>query len=205
MYKYISNDLLLNPTQTLILIDWDDTLFPSSWIVYNKINLHSESDKIKYLSYFQLLDLQIYKTLKKISDYGTIIIITNALLSWIFQCLELLPKTKVLLEKIKVVSAREKYQDTSTVIYWKINTFIDEIKNYPKANNIISFGDADYEYKALINLFNDKFIPHKYLKSVKFIKSNNFNLTLEQLINIRKFIKDIYKRQRHIDMVFEKL
>ena len=47
-------------------------------------------------------------------------------------------------------------------------------------------------------------IPHKYLKSVKFIKSNNYQTAIEQIIFIRKEIKEICKKKRHIDLTFEK-
>lgn len=204
MSNYNSKDLKLSINRTLIIIDWDDTLFPSSWAVYNKINLNSESDKIKYSDEFQKLDFQLSQTISRISKYGKIIIITNALLDWIRLTLTVLPKTAKALENIDIISAREKQQNTNPLILWKTRTFLEVIKNNSGVNNIISLGDAEYEYKALINLFNDITIPHKYLKSVKFIKSNNYQTAIEQIIFIRKEIKEICKKKRHIDLTFEK-
>ena len=204
MSTYNLKELNLSKARTLILIDWDDTLFPSSWNMYNKINLNSESDKIKYLGDFQKLDFQLAQTLNRISRYGKIIIITNALLDWIKLTLTVLPKTSQMLENIEIISARERQQNTNPIIMWKTKTFIDVIKNNSNVNNIISLGDADYEYKALINLFNDITIPHKYLKYIKFIKSNNFETAIEQIIFIRKEIKEICKKKRHIDLTFER-
>jgi len=205
MNTYNLKELNLSKFRTLILIDWDDTLFPSSWIVYNRINLNTESDKIKYSGDFQKLDFQLAQTLNRISRCGKIIIITNALLDWIKLTLTILPKTAKILNNIEIISARERQQNTNPIMMWKTKTFIDVIKNNSNVNNIISLGDADYEYKALINLFNDITIPNKYLKSIKFIKSNSFETAIEQIIFIRKEIKEICKKKRHIDLTFERL
>jgi len=50
-------------------------------------------------------------------------------------------------------------------------------------NNIISIGDAEYEYYALINLFSNYNNTHnfKLLKSIKFIRYPNFVQLYKQI------------------------
>ena len=89
--------------------------------------------------------------------YGKIIIVTNASLKWINISSDNVPKTKKLLNNIKVVSARDNYQHVGDIYQWKTLSFIDQIKeelSHHNYANIISIGDAEYEYKALINLFH---------------------------------------------------
>ena len=45
--------------------------------------------------------------LKKVSSYGNIMIITNASKQWIYQTLYYLPKTKELITKYRIISARD--------------------------------------------------------------------------------------------------
>ena len=88
---------------------------------------------------------------------------------------------------------------------WKKKTFLDEIvkrANTHKYNNILSLGDAEFEHHALINLYDIKIIPNKYLKSIKFIKSADYDTLLEQIKMIRRYIGHICKTPRHIDMTF---
>ena len=103
--------------QTLIILDWDDTLFPTHWVMQNGLHLKQDiSNKI----YFENLDDILTYFLQKIQQMGKVIIITNALPEWIKASSLNLPKTYNMLNNIKVVSAREKYQRiTNNMMDWK--------------------------------------------------------------------------------------
>ncbi len=65
--------------ETLFILDWDDTLFPTNWIRQNGINLTVSSTRDQYIIYFQELDRVLSKFLKKVISLGKVIIVTNAL------------------------------------------------------------------------------------------------------------------------------
>ncbi len=200
---YSISELNIETDNTLIILDWDDTLYPTSWIIGNNIDINDLHARTKYSSYFSALDDRVNTTINKLSGYGNVVIITNAVYDWINMSSSILPKTSKSLKKIKIVSARQKFQGKFNIHEWKKNAFKDEIFDIVqtnKYNNIISIGDADYEYIALIGLWND--IPHKYLKSVKLIKSPDGATVIEQLGLIKTNASKICKAKRHLDLKF---
>ncbi len=203
---YNKKNLNIKTSDTIIVVDWDDTLFPTSWIVENGIDLTDPKSRYKYMKYFEHLDENLSSLLDYMKTLGEVIIITNAMPEWIELSVSVLPKTKRCLENIEVVSARKKYQTLHNMSEWKKYTFLEEIskrahkKSY---NNILSLGDAEFEHNALINLYNQKIIPHKYLKSIKFIKSSDYNILLEQIKMMRLHIKHICSMTRQVDLIFD--
>jgi hypothetical protein len=180
----------------LVIFDWDNTLFPSSWTIQNLINLSENNATEKYSHYFVELDNLIYKLFVKIQKYSKIVIITNALPIWIKISSSVLPKTQALLKNIQIISARKDYQSTTNNVHdWKKLAFkkliIEQI-------NIISVGDAIYEYNALVNLYDKK----KILKTIKFIDNPSYDSLIDQLNLLNNNIISIIKSHKHIDYIF---
>jgi hypothetical protein len=114
---------------TFIILDWDDTLFPTNWVMKNKIDLSIPSIRDRYIVYFQELDRVLDKLLKQLNEFGTIIVVTNALHEWVKLSSIVLPKTYHFLKNIKIVSARKKFQDISSdPMIWKEYAFKNELK-----------------------------------------------------------------------------
>jgi len=79
---------------TCIIFDWDDTLFPSSYVEREGFHGVSSFDELPRESQSQFIDLerQIMTLLKKASEYGHVLIITNAQNGWVeFCCKRFLP------------------------------------------------------------------------------------------------------------------
>ena len=186
--------------KTLIIFDWDDTLFPTTWVTQNNIDVNKEDDQNKYIIYFSNLDLILYKILNRCLYYGNVVIVTLASTKWVISSSNLLPNTQTLIRKnIKILSAseiyRNQYPEDSSI--WKKLVFKNLVERN-KVNNIISVGDSEYEFNALLDLFNNT----RILKSVRFIRSPNFNNIVSQsdvlLMNIDKIIKN----KNNIDLAF---
>lgn len=195
---------------TLIILDWDDTLFPTSWITKNNIEIQSIKNSPN-IAYFTKIDVALYKLLKLMLKCGDIYIITNALLNWIVISSSILPKTCELLKssEIKIISARGEYQAKyDNPMDWKKMAFERELNMIMKnklINNVISIGDAEYEYNALINLYRDDEKNYKLLKSVKFIRyPNNYQL-LDQILVLTNAIVDICMKTKHLDLKFNQI
>jgi len=194
---------------TLIILDWDDTMFPTSWVTSNKINVNNTNDIENYKLTFVELDQILYQLLIKCLSLGKVIIITNASYGWIDISSNLLPNTRLLLEKqISIHSARDMYKDKMKLEQWKNVAFEKEILSYFSSNNntqnIVSIGDADYEFYALINYENYE-NKHKNLKTVRFISSPTFYSLIDQLNILLKSIENICTQQKHMDLKFESL
>lgn len=194
---------------TLIFIDWDDTLFPTSWITKNKIDVSDKRVRDKYLVMFSELDNVLYKFLKKALSLGDVIIVTNASRSWIDLSMKLLPQSsKIIDAKIKIVSARDKFGHHSDTYVWKQFAFEEEahvsLKDKKDVHNIISIGDAEYEHKALIKFYDwSKIVPQKrILKKIKFLSSPTYYSVIDQINVLTSCLDKICLKKKHVDLVF---
>jgi len=188
-------------SKNIIILDWDDTLFPTTWVNMNKLKL--DKTNITTFSNLDSLLIKLFNNLKKLGD---VIIITNAMIIWINTCLKVLPKTKAILNKynIGIISAREDYRKvTNDPTEWKIRSFKQNINK--KYTNIISIGDSLSEYMALVNLFKTTKNKNKIYKTIKFI--NNCRtcdkvIIKDQVDILNKNIESIVKKQQNLDLVF---
>jgi hypothetical protein len=195
----------INNDTTLIILDWDDTLFPTTWLHKNNINIFNNK-KVLYDKFFKHLDLLLHKLFIKMIKYGTVIIITNALLNWIDITLTLLPNLEQLIKnkQIQIISARGEYSHvTKDPEIWKKIAFKNEVNKIlekKNINNIISMGDAEYEYYALINLYQNNEIDFKLLKSIKFIRYPSIIQIYKQIELSTQFIFEVCKEPEQLDL-----
>jgi hypothetical protein len=200
----------MNKYLTLTLFDWDDTLFPTTWLIQNNIDLLDKVMQNKYIVMFSRLDNLLHRLLLSFSNNAKIIIVTNATSKWIDIALDMLPNTKQLIKKkrIPIISARDHYQDKypNNIDMWKQLMFKTITSNYFKSHklqNIISIGDAEYEFKALVDLYNEHaVVKNKLLKTVKFVKEPTFELLIDQLEVLGKCHFKIINDKKHMDLQF---
>ena len=194
----------------IFILDFDDTLYPTSWIHENTIKQYEN-----YKLYFLELDNSILNLLKKINVIGYVYIVTNATYRWINISLQNLPYTKKFIDEnnIEIISARQQFENTNiTNNEWKKYVFkniVDSKQLYMKNNeylNIISFGDANYEYYALINLneyLNDLNCYKFFLKNIKFIGDPSFKNIVEQIEFIQTIIVNVTNNLSHVDLIMK--
>lgn len=196
--------------KTLIILDWDDTLFPTTWLVKNNINLTDDNVQNQYIVFFSRLDLILSQVLLKLTKYGQVVIVTNAASKWILVSSNLLPNTqKLIKEKLLVISAREFYQEKypDQMILWKKLIFKQLVSSYFLDNlsqNIISIGDADYEFYALIDLYDEQsIIKKRLLKTVRFLKEPSFEDLIDQLDVLNNSLHKLLICNKHMDLKFK--
>lgn len=199
---------------TLIIIDWDDTLFPTSWVVQKDIDLHNKKTRERYAVFFSELDNILCKLLIKMINMSTVVIVTNASMRWIEVSGKMIPNAfNFINQHIEIISARDIYQNKypNNAHMWKeivfknlINIHLNKSK---KVQNIISIGDADYEYLALIKLNNYKpFYPKKrLLKALKFHQSPTYGSLVDQLELMIEITQNVIYHPKHLDLSFEEI
>lgn len=199
--------------KTLIILDWDDTLFPTSWVLKNNIDVNDTTILNDNGHLFEKLDLILYKLLLNCLKCGKVVIVTNAMVKWVTISSKMLPKTKKLIDKnIDIISARDIYQKEmpKKQFVWKklifeqlvIEHFMD--KQY-KVENIISIGDADYEFQALIDLYEDFKMKKRILKAIKFLQGPDYESLIDQLQVLNKSIFKVCNSKNHMDLKFKDL
>jgi len=208
----------------IFIIDWDDTLFPTNWVTRNNIDLTDTESLNKYKLFFIELDNILSNVINSLNKLGNVFIVSNASLPWIKNCLTILPYTNKLINAfgINVISARDSYfnqnclnnPEKASIMEWKITCFQDILINvlnsiagkFNEKNylNIISIGDANYEYVALMNLNNffeiNKLDINYFLKNIKFIEKPEFNILIDQLVILRKNIQMIVDKLHFVDL-----
>lgn len=199
----------ISKNKTLFILDWDDTLFPTNWVMKNGINLSVSGTRDQYIIYFQELDRVLSKFLKRAIGLGKVIIVTNALLDWVKMSSVVLPNTYHLLRNVEIISARGNYKEkSSNMMDWKMMAFRDTIdKEFKNVSlmNIISVGDAEYEYQALIALNDRKKGTKKYLKSIRFMKDPTHDILIDQLKVLSDAIQKIWDKDTHLDLKFNQI
>ena len=203
MNNKIENNKTLN---NIFIFDWDDTLYPTSFHKNKIIDIN------QYELYFLELDKSISSLFQKLIIYGKIVIVSNATMSWINTCLTKLPHTSKFKidNNINIFSTRDIFNKTNIqYVDWKKIVFKNIIDNiiltHDKNNylNIISFGDADFEYYALINLHEYlSNINHIncYLKNIRFIANPTCKQVVEQIDLVHYNILNIIDKKHYVDM-----
>lgn len=190
--------------ETLIIIDWDDTLFPTSWVIKNNINTSDTK-------YFKKLDVAVHKLLSTLLESSKVIIVTNAMKKWITISGKTIPNSYALIKNsINIISARDIYQSKhpNKNSMWKKLVFKrltgehyrKYINNKNKMQNILSIGDADHEYKALINL-HDNCLP-RILKTIRLMSNPSYDAIIDQLLVLHKSLNKYVKNKKNMDLYF---
>jgi len=198
----------INKHNTLFILDWDDTLFPTSWATKNNINLTNSQMRDQYVVHFQDLDRTLLSFFKNIMKHGKVIIITNALVDWVNMSSIVIPHTYHILRKINIISAREHYKNTTNnVMEWKKMAFqaiIDNDFNKTPLMNIISIGDAEYEHQALVALTHTHNHRIKYLKSFRLIRDPTYEQLIDQINVLDKhMIPEFWQKSEQICKSFK--
>ena len=191
---------------SIIIFDWDDTLFCTSYLE-NKYNISiNENIKISENEKLNLLKLEekVFKILHLAINSGDTYIVTNSCEGWVNYVTNifypLVYKFLINSNKIKIISARKLYENEypNNQSIWKLATFINISKLYNKnvLTNIMCFGDSNLEIEA-INRISPLF-KESYIKAIMFMQNPNIlqlnkqlKLCLNEFTKIHSLVKNI--------------
>lgn len=175
---------------TLIVLDWDDTLLPSTWLQQQGLQitagsaLPSEEQKAELSRVARC----VIKTLRRAKRLGHVIVVTNAEKGWVeLSCRKFLPEVAPLLEGVKVLSARALFEPAwpQSPIQWKRLAFHREVSTFFQGpsktaaadirKNVVSVGDSLQERTALLEATDGR---HCWAKSLKLLERPS----VEQLV-----------------------
>jgi len=168
---------MANTNEILMFVDWDDTLFPTTWLKMFTIDITNPSADM--INMFESLDRLISEAIIKMRASGSIIIVSNGSNLWLQACLGVLPNFKEITETdvVSIVSARDLFADQDNFPEdWKIIAFkiLHDGRNPKK---IISFGDSEKEHEAATKLKTE----NNLIGNVKFIRDPTLNQIVAQL------------------------
>ena len=172
--KLLSKNIMNKPQKNynnIFIFDWDDTLLCTSVLSPNGYFDEDIEISPTKMEKIEKMEKLVKNILLKAINKGDTYIISNSGLDWIYySCQRFFPNLFELFEKVKVISARDVYEEIYPNEYkkWKIKSFNEIIKNYEVKlpTNLIIFGDSTEEVEAGYDLMS-KF-PNGFLKIIKF-------------------------------------
>jgi len=151
----------VNLSETLLIFDWDDTLFPTSFIARQGLKVDGPPPPVQLRAILDEFAEYVRDTLLEAQQYGTVLIVTNAETGWIdLTVRKFLPSVAREVLGLRQISARSMFepQGVKTPFEWKEHAFkmvIDEhYADFPlgHAKHVISFGDSAHERDAVIRV-----------------------------------------------------
>lgn len=144
--------------KTIIIFDWDDTLFPTTFVQKYNVN---KQNRFAYYREFAQLEKNINKLLQISMRYGDTYILTNGSSGWFKYTLNFIPKTIKTLKKLKnIISARDRYEKYyKDKILWKFYSLYNILLKNNNINKIIFISDLEDDFKIfdrikLIDIFS---------------------------------------------------
>ena len=93
-----------------MILDWDDTILPSSWLIDNNITLTNPQLSVDQDNALKLVQDALSVLLSTIQSLASCVIVTSASKEWIdLTANAFLPQLVPLIKHFRVVSARDKY------------------------------------------------------------------------------------------------
>eukprot|EP00932_Pfiesteria_piscicida_P020650 SRR837773.7450.p1 GENE.SRR837773.7450~~SRR837773.7450.p1 ORF type:complete len:259 (+),score=88.84 SRR837773.7450:114-779(+) len=204
------------PNQTIIILDWDDTLCPSTTCMRHLgLSVLGDPPEGKVASDLHALSLEVGLLMDAAMELAEkVVIVTNAEEGWIeLACKAWLPGLSSHLEKAEVVSARSTWepQGVASPAGWKARAFEDEVSKFYSRyahqswKNIISIGDAPHEREALSRVVRWAPVrPGKKCrsKSVKLILRPSIQQLTREIQMLRANLKEIVWHDDDLDLQF---
>jgi len=148
-------------SETLLIFDWDDTLFPTSFIARQGLKVDGPPPGPQLQGLLDDFAEYVRETLLEAQQFGTVLILTNAETGWIdLTARRFLPTVAREVLRLRQVSARSLFEPrgVKTPFEWKEHAFqmvIDEhYADFPGGHvkHVISFGDSAHERDAVIRV-----------------------------------------------------
>lgn len=195
------------PHQTLLIFDWDDTLFPTSFICSMDPSKLQNDSHIR--ASLHKLDKLVSRLLQKSLRVGIAFIVTNAMKEWVENSSKTyLPITHELINtnRILVISAREDYESLypKDQRQWKFESFLDlkEILQPSVPTNIICVGDSDIEHEAALNICKN--LDQAIVKTIKLKQQPRIEELAKQHAAILEKFESIYTTLRSLTIKLER-
>ena len=200
---------------TVTVLDWDDTLMPSTWLKEQGLTSTALADKFGITK--EMVDAceevapHVERVIKKAQDYGKVFIITNGTHGWVEKSCEVfMPSIRNLVLSLPIISAADLYRYFSKdPISWKRMTFRRDLLDrafggMPRANRVvISIGDGYAEQEAARNLMAIGSYSQVGLLSVrclKIVESSSPAILIRQLEEICQILPNLATQSGDFDL-----
>ena len=180
---------------TLLLLDWDDTLFCTT---------HAQSGTVPQED-LQDLTAQAVGLLTEAHELGQTIIVTNAATGWVETCVRRhMPGAEAAVRRSGVTSARSRFERRypGDPVAWKCAAFAELKENSRCIANLVAVGDQEPEMRAVRELA--ALYRTAYVKTVRFKRRPSARELATQLSLLRQKLPAIVSRQTNMNIVMKR-
>lgn len=172
---------------SLIIFDWDDTLFPTSNLLNRKDFNEDLTGNERLSRKIKKLQINVLSILTSSLNRGHTFIITNAVRGWVeSNTKRFFPSVMPLFSQIKVISAREEFErfHPCNPRMWKIKSFLNILRNFDshRVTNILCIGDSEYEMDAGKKMAS--YFKHVCIKRIRFKNNPSFHEVTNQIYSV---------------------
>mmetsp|Transcript_90070 Transcript_90070/g.232472 ORF Transcript_90070/g.232472 Transcript_90070/m.232472 type:complete len:323 (+) Transcript_90070:158-1126(+) len=207
-----------NPNQTIIILDWDDTMCPSTTCMrHHGLSVLGAPPQGAVAQALEELCVEAKALLEQALELADkVVIVTNAEEGWVdLSCKAWLPGLLSSLNagSLEVASARSQWEPRgiASPAGWKARAFEDVIDKFYSRyaqqswKNIISIGDAPHEREALARAV--RWAPESRgkkcrSKSVKFVLRPSVDQLTREIQMLRESLKEIVWHDDDLDLHF---
>ncbi len=193
---------------TLIVYDFDDTLFPTAFFTRNRLHQFSRFQLPRnVLLAFASLESSVIELLRESKRHGTVKIVSNGNMRWLlFAIRGYMPRLLRFLRRnnIEVISAVDRRRaNVNDPMIWKHDVFRHLLADIydrticPCLVKLISVGDGEAERQAALSL--SSFLPLNRIRIVKFPPNPSLPDLDMRLQNMREQIASVVRRRSHVD------
>ncbi|PHJ25182.1 hypothetical protein CSUI_000963 [Cystoisospora suis] len=199
------------PENTLIILDYDDTLLPTNWAaVQNRVALNDPVPPELLAPLAELSDIAI-QTIDACLRAAMVVIVTNASVEWVSRSGEkFIPDIlrHVQSQGIEIISARDRLQSTGlpqrrwkTRVFEEIinDVFGDRLRDGTECS-VISIGDGDGEREACLEMCRTLGVSEWFFKSLKLLAQPTCSQLISEHMLIQQAFTDIMKVRQSLDM-----
>lgn len=207
-----NNNLNIRVEDTVILLDYDDTILASSWLASRQLGLNSSSEAVaQHVEELRVLEACAAKLLTKSIELGDVHLVTNAEEGWIELTVEkFMPALKPLLPHVSIISARTSFESYHPCCprTWKVMAFRQQLSqslmscNPSRKINVISLGDSQHEREALQIVCADL---NAYQKSVKFVERPSIDVLQKQMELVHSCFDYICGYMGNLDLLLSQI
>lgn len=191
--------------EALLIFDWDDTLFPTSWIQEQGLLLDGAIITTEQKAELDKVSEHVRSTMQLAETLGKVVIVTNAEQGWIeMSCTKFTPSLVSLLKTVDMVSARTTFESCSSEpSEWKRMAFAHEVDLFygparaGQRRNVLSVGDSLHELHALLSV--TRCTPQCTGKSIKLLNAPNIEQLIEQHETLAVSLRDVIEHESDMD------
>jgi hypothetical protein len=200
---------------TVTVLDWDDTLIPSTWLKGQGLSGAALAEKFgitkEMVDACEEVAVHVQRVIQKAQEYGKVFIITNGTHGWVENsCGLFMPSIRNLILSLPIISAADLYRYFSKdPISWKRMAFRRDLLDrafggMPRASRvIISIGDGYAEQQASRNLMmigSYSQVGLLSVRSLKIVESSSPTVLIRQLDEICQILPSLATQSGDFDL-----